>query len=439
MSITDKIIKDIKKKEAQEEYWDFKNNDKRNHVHGMIKYPAVMVPNMQGEIFDLILKYDSNISNVLDPFMGSGTILIEGLLRGINVLGIDINPLSYLIVLAKTQKYNLSTLKRKTKELLERISLPFKYELYSFENINKWYKSEVINELSKIRTAILVEDDIKYRRLFWVTFAEIAKQADNSRTSTFKLHIKEEEDIKKTYYDCFENFKYRLAENVSAIIEFQQLLISKDNIVNLKYGDSINLLRDKRIFRSNSVDLVITSPPYGDNATTITYGQYSVLPLRWIPLSDISQKIDKCVIDTLSQIDRESLGGKKYSISLIKESRVFQYSNAFYTFYGQLISEMQLEKAQKVASFIIDFDYILNALYDIIKPHKFMVFTVGNRQVNKLEVPFDKILSELANHYGFEVIYDFRRNILKNKVFADTKAQNFKTIKKETIIVLRKT
>lgn len=438
MSITDEIIKEIKEKESLAEYWDFKNNDRRNHVHSMMKYPAVMVPNMQGEIFDLILKHDNNISNVLDPFMGSGTILVEGLLRGIDVFGIDINPLSYLITLAKTQKYNTSTLRKKTIELLERIQMPYNYELYSFEGINKWYNNEVISELSKIRAAILQEKDLRYRRLYWVTFAEIAKQADNSRTSTFKLHIKMERDLKKAHYSCFENFKYKLAENVSSIIEFHQLRIGKAGNINLKYGDSIKILRDKRVFKSNSIDLVITSPPYGDNATTIPYGQYSVLPLRWIPLSDISSKINESIIESLSQIDRESLGGKKYSILSIKESRVFHYSQAFSTLYGQLISEMQLEKAQKVASFIMDFDIVLNELYDIIKPGKFMVFTVGNRQVNKLEVPFDKILSELSEHYGFEIVYDFRRNILKNKIYTDTKAQNFKTIKKETIIVLRK-
>lgn len=67
-----------------------------------------------------------------------------------------------------------------------------------------------------------------------------------------------------------------------------------------------------------------------------------------------------------------------------------------------------------------------------------MVFTVGNRHVNKVEIPFDELLASIASHYGFKVIYDFRRNILKNKIYCDSKAQNFKTIKKETVVVLQK-
>ena len=105
------LITDLKAKESEEAYWDFRRNDQREHVHSMIKYPAVMVPNMQGEIFDLVLKHDCDIHNVLDPFMGSGTILVEGLIRNLDVIGVDINPLSYLTVLSKTQKYTKKTLR----------------------------------------------------------------------------------------------------------------------------------------------------------------------------------------------------------------------------------------------------------------------------------------------------------------------------------------
>ena len=434
------IVKAIKSKDTMPEYWDFKGNDQREHVHSMIKYPAVMVPNMQGEIFDILLEHDTSIKNVLDPFMGSGTILVEGLLRGLDVCGIDINPLSYLAVTVKTEKYNIQMLQKKSKDLIDRIESDSSSEVFSFPNINKWYKSDIILTLSRIRRNILLEPDIKYRRLFWITFAEIAKQADNSRTSTFKLHIKEEENINNWNYDCQLKFKFKLLENITAINDFKLLLPQeKCNVTNIKYGDSLKILADKRIFKSDSYDLVITSPPYGDNATTITYGQFSVLPLKWIPLSDINEKVSNSTIETLTKIDSDSLGGHNYTVSKIIVSELYHYSNKFFELYNILVDEMQIEKARKVASFFMDFENIIRLLHNIVKPNKYMVFTVGNRHVHKLEVPFDEILSDIASHYGFEVVYDFRRNILKNKIYSDTKAQNFKTIKKETVIVLRKT
>ena len=150
MSVED-MINDIKRKEDNKEYWDFKGNDNRDHVHSMLKYPAVMVPNMQGEIFDILLKNDRDIKNVLDPFMGSGTILVEGMIRHLSVCGIDINPLSYLLVLVKTQSYSIKALQEKSRSLIQRIAEDHETDIFSFEKMEYWYNADIIEQLSKIR------------------------------------------------------------------------------------------------------------------------------------------------------------------------------------------------------------------------------------------------------------------------------------------------
>lgn len=433
----ERIVREIKEKTQKKEYWDFKGKDTRDHVHSMLKYPAVMVPNMQGEILDILLKNDKEIRNVLDPFMGSGTILVEGMIRGLDVCGVDINPLSYLLVSVKMQKYSLKALQIKSQNLIERISNDNEDASFLFYGIEKWYNQDIILQLSRIRRCIVQEPDIKYRRLFWITFAEIAKQSDNSRTSTFKLHIKEKKDIDNWNYNCIERFRFKLLENITAIKDFSDL-VKKRPHSSIRYGDSMQLLADRRVFKQSSYDLVITSPPYGDNATTITYGQYSVLPLRWIPLSDISDRISTDTIDTLSKIDKDSLGGHRYTVTEIIDSDLYDYSPEFSKLYKRLANEMQIEKARKVASFMLDIEKVVSSLAAIVCANKYMVLTVGNRQVNKEEVPFDEIISEISEHYGFDVLYDFKRNILKSKNYSDTKAQSFKTIQKETIIVFKK-
>ena len=436
MSI-DNLIADLKAKESIEAYWDFRRNDQRSHVHSMIKYPAVMVPNMQGEIFDLILKHDSDIHNVLDPFMGSGTILVEGLIRGLDVIGIDINPLSYLITLVKTQNYPEKTLQLKIEQLQQRISNNnADIKLFNFDGINKWYTDEVIRQLSLIRHCILIEPDLKYRRFFWVAFADIAKQSDNARTSTFKLHIKLGQIIKDTDFDCIKSFNDKVIANRDAVIEFKKL--RGNGKVHIYCSDSKDTLCDQRSFSEGCVDLIVTSPPYGDNATTITYGQYSVLPLRWIPLTDIKDSISEKLVLSLSEIDRESLGGVKYSLEQLQKSGILQKSNQLNSFVDTLIKEKKIDKARKVASFILDFSEVLRDLSIVLKHKKLMVFTVGNRHVNKKEFPLHLVIQELAIVYGLDVLYDFRRNIIKNKNYVDTSVQGFKTINKETIMILQK-
>ena len=97
MNLADKnIINYIKKKKQEEEtYWDFKNLNSKDSIYYAHSYPAKMVPDMQAELINIVLQNDSSIKNIFDPYMGSGTILIEGLCRNLDTIGIDINPLAY--------------------------------------------------------------------------------------------------------------------------------------------------------------------------------------------------------------------------------------------------------------------------------------------------------------------------------------------------------
>ena len=79
-----------------DEYWSFKGRSKRHHCHDLIQYPAMMVPEMQGELIDVVLEEDPDVRTLLDPFVGSGTTLGEAMCRGLDFLGIDINPLAVL-------------------------------------------------------------------------------------------------------------------------------------------------------------------------------------------------------------------------------------------------------------------------------------------------------------------------------------------------------
>lgn len=438
MKNIENILEKLKEKERESDFWDFRNDDAREHVHSLIRYPAVMVPNMQKEIFNIILSSNDEIKNVLDPFMGSGTVLIEGLLNNLDCIGIDINPLAYLATVVKLNKYSIKSLKIKFLELKKRIGQN-QVEPFNFDNIKKWYSPNVILALSRIRESICEEPIKKYRQFFWICFADISKQADNSRTSTFKLHIKTEKDIQKSAdFDVLEKFYEKIEHNINAIIEFNKLRRKTKNTVKLIYGNSINILANKQKILDESIDLIISSPPYGDNATTITYGQYSVLPLRWIPLNDISPLVNQEVISTLGKIDKDSLGGKR--INIIEEDimSIGTISPTLHEFLLQLILNNQKPKAAKVLSFFKDYDKVLRGCSRVLKRDSYLVLTVGNRHVNKQEVYLDTITTDFAKHYGLELIYDFRRNISKNKVYSDTKAQNYKTIKKETILVFIK-
>ena len=72
---------------------------------------------------------------------------------------------------------------------------------YTFKNINKWFNDDIIISLSVIRQAIIEETNDRMRRFFWCCFAETVKKFSNTRTSTFKLHIKDQSKIEATVDD----------------------------------------------------------------------------------------------------------------------------------------------------------------------------------------------------------------------------------------------
>ena len=181
-----------------ENHWDYRgnNNSERDYVHGFCTYPAMMVPKMQREMLDVCLEHLQDTSiRLLDPFAGSGTILVEGMLRGLNIVGIDINPLAILLCKAKTTILNPTTLHEKTVQLFAWITIHDKTPLYKFDGINKWFTNQAISDLSRIRAGIIAEETIEYRRFFWASFCEVVRIVSNSRDCTYKLHIKEKKDI----------------------------------------------------------------------------------------------------------------------------------------------------------------------------------------------------------------------------------------------------
>ena len=76
--------------------WDYRNENTKDYTHGMHSYPAMMIPQVARR---LITEYGNNAKVLLDPFVGSGSVVIEGMLsKSINeIYGIEINPLAVLI------------------------------------------------------------------------------------------------------------------------------------------------------------------------------------------------------------------------------------------------------------------------------------------------------------------------------------------------------
>ncbi len=421
-----------------EDYWSFKGRAIREHMHAYVQYPAMMVPQMQGKIMRVIKDCCPNTRLVLDPYVGSGTVMTEAMVLGMDFVGSDINPLSLLICKVKEGPFRPTAIARKAEELLERVDLDTAEAIdVEFRGRDKWFRSGVQAVLCRIRRAIRREPAVWCRRFFWLTLAETVRLTSNSRTSTYKLHIRGNGDIDREICPL-STFRSLLNGNIQKLREATKLLGERGLTADGSYSGLISTgLHDATEPVGNgyeNVDLLVTSPPYGDNVTTVPYGQYSYLQLNWIDLADIDPAIDSTLLRSTHEIDSRSLGGSR--IRAVDDTRHLRdISRSFAEAMDSLASEPR-DRTLRVAAFCRDLNRSLEPILEQLKPNAYMIWTVGNRRVANRPIPTDRILRELLVANGAVLIHEFQREIPTKRMAVKNSVAC--TMRGETIIVMRK-
>jgi hypothetical protein len=419
------------------DYWSFKFNSRREYGHGLLQYPAMMVPQVVRAVLEQACSVHPDIERIGDPFSGSGTVMTESMLRGLSFSGADINPLAILLCRVKSGPFYVTALNQKAKELNYRIDSDKRWAIEAqFPNREKWFKREAQISLSKIRRAIRHEGALWARRFFWVCLAETARATSNSRTSTYKLHIRTQDDLDSRTCDPAGVFKKVLARNIDHYKTQAERLSESGQLVAGRYQSDVALsLGDVRnIEGQQECDIIITSPPYGDNATTVPYGQYSYLPLQWIDLHDIDHNIDANYLVSTHEIDTRSLGGSKRVLQSDMDA-LCDRSKAFSNYISKLLDQPR-DRALRVTAFFRDLDSCLDPILGTLSPGGLMAWTLGNRKVGGRRVPLDKILAELLSNYGAKVLFEVTRRISSKKMAPKNNIAD--TMSNETILVMRK-
>ncbi|MBI5765452.1 MAG: site-specific DNA-methyltransferase [Planctomycetes bacterium] len=423
------------------EYWSFRGNAKRDHCHGLMQYPAMMVPQMVRALLDEVCSVKKNLTRVGDPFVGSGTVLTEATLRGLNFIGRDINPLALLLCRVKSGPIFPEALIERADELVRRIKADRKHRVEAqFPGIDKWFKPEVKQSLSRIRRAVRDEQSVWARRFFWVALAETVRLSSNSRTSTFKLHIRSRSDLVNRVVEAEETYTRVLTRNLSKFSSLAATLREKAFLIRGHYAGQIKLaLGDARLplqadGEDEQCDLIITSPPYGDNATTVPYGQYSYLPLQWIDLCDIQSDIDTDCLRTTHELDHRSLGGsRRLPPDAVAEVR--DHSPTLARALDRLRNEPR-DRARRLTAFARDLGACVPHALSMLRLNGLMIWVLGNRRIAGKSVPLDGILSDFIRENGGELVARLRRSIPSKRMAIRNSVAE--TMGKETILVFRK-
>lgn len=403
--------------------WDYKGEKTKTYTHGIHTYPAMFIPQVARRLLE---NYSQMGETICDIFCGSGSALIESKLLGRNALGIDLNPLAIFLAKAKTKPIDPSKLTDEYFKLLREIGKIKDQEIEKpiFNNIDFWFKEKVVIQLAKIKKAILKIKDESMRNYFMVSFSETARLSSNTKNGEFKLVRIKKEKLEDYRPDVLGIFKKKTETNIGGMADFYRDA-NKKAWTKIIYGDSsgANGIKD------DSIDCIVTSPPYGDSRTTVAYGQFSRLSAQWI---DIFEDPNKA-----SGVDNELLGGKA--------TKTLEHSlNSSYLKDSlRKIAKIDEKRAKDVLSFYVGLNDCLRQAHKMLKPKKYFCLIVGNRLVKQVRIPTDFIIAELGEKIGFTCEDVFVRNIPGKRMPIKNSPTNIvgaieETMNKESIVVLRK-
>jgi len=412
-----------KYKRYYNEKWNFKDGSMKELVHGLHPYPAMMMPLIARTMFN---EYGIGNNTVFfDPYVGSGTTLVEAQYYGAKTaVGIDLNPLAVLISKTKTQNYDIEKLNFTISQFNDYLSQSdIEVSIPEFSIRDSWFNQQTIKDLAIIRNFVFKIEDQNIQDFFRVAFSEVVRSSSETRNGEFKLYRMSKTSLAKFNPKAIEMFKEVLNRNYNII---KNSVYDKTKTeISLYNENTLNTINHKELI--NNVDLIITSPPYGDSHTTVAYGQFSRLSNEWLGFNNAGS------------LDKNLLGGKK-----IKDRNfdIEELDNAI----SQIKENDKMfnrDRSWEVVAFYNDYEESIKAVAPTVKSGGYVIYVVGNRRVRNIELPLDVITYKMFEKFGYEHIVTHVRDILNKRMPSKASPSNAKggqipTMTQEYIVVMRK-
>lgn len=248
--------------------WNFHDAYTQEHLHSLHPYPAKFIPQIPRKA---ITKWTKKGELVYDPFAGCGTTLLEASLLGRPSIGTDNNPVAVLVSAAKTARYTASQLKALKSFLakLDEFSIEKQHRhlIPDNENFLYWFNKEILDALASLKAAIL-KSPKPIQGMLLAVFSSIIVRVSFQDSDTRYAKIKRE--VKPS--DVQRHFKARLIEAISSL---QEIMLPSRAKAVIRQADA----RKIPFIKSNSVSLIVTSPPY---LNAYDYHKYHRQRIHWI-------------------------------------------------------------------------------------------------------------------------------------------------------------
>lgn len=392
-------------------------------------YPAMVADELAIRI---VRKYVPEGATILDPFCGSGRLLVAAERAALRV-GIDVNPLAVLLTTAKLGNASAAVIEG----VLSRIACARRRRhkvTFAFVERRQvdWFGASVLSELGRIVGWINGLKLPKPER--WLVASALSatvREVSYARQSGWKLHrlgADERGARQRCPWQCLERrLRYAIAE-----LRLRDP-VSGERFVALGRVGARNGTADS-VESLGPYDVVLTSPPYGDSRSTVQYGAASALCLG--------------VVARIEGLDHLAMAGNEIDSSCLGGRSVESSSRIDVKAYWAGARNTKL--ARKVDFFLSDYEKACEAIAKNVKPGGTAILVVGRRSTGGFRLKLDDFTVDCLARKGFELMAREARTLQRKRVprrinrFGRSKSASTRkrgavlTMAKEIVLILRK-
>ena len=365
----------------------FHGVDGRYSTHGWHPFPAKFPPQLPRFFIEALSEPGET---VLDPMLGSGTTLVEAQLLGRRAVGCDIDPLARMIAAAKLTPVDPIHALGSGQQVLDEARLDYecrqvdlaaqlerRFDAKTGKFVDYWFPKQQQLELQALSNRIASVTANSVRRFLQVVLSSsiIAKSGGVSLARDL-AHTRPHRVLDKRPKSAFVEFDRRLRSNAARIPEggtigFPQVLGAS--------ADSTGLA-------SESVDLIVTSPPYANNA--IDYMRAHKFSLVWLGWK----------IEDLAGLRRRYLGH-----DAMGPNRYPELPGQCETTLSRL-ARVDGRKAAVLRRYFGEMADVLREMRRVLRSGRATVIVVGTSMLRGIDVETPKGLTAIGESVGFRVV-----------------------------------
>ncbi|UJA20951.1 class I SAM-dependent methyltransferase [Thermoleophilia bacterium SCSIO 60948] len=364
-------------------------------THGLHRFPAKFVPQIPRWA---LREFSHPGALVVDPFVGSGTTLVEALRYPVRAIGIDLDPLACAIARAKADVPNLEDVRLAWSRVIARwphVPVPANVPMSGVDNPGHWFSEGARSELDGLFRAIeAVEMNARTRAFLHVAVSSVLRRVSNADDQSMKTYVSHTNPKDPPAVRAIVGKSVDRA--IAGLASLENMRNSRAEMPRVLHADARELP-----IESSSVDLMITSPPYLDS---VDYQYNLMAEYFWLgPLVGAESR------DDFNLLRRQATGAK----NPLSETLHVPKSVA-----GLLSAEhVPHDRWRSTVSYLQDLDTHLAEAARCLKRHGIYVMVVGNSGSRNGEVPLHDCLTRMAASRGLSLEHAFgyrvRRHYMK--------------------------